>query len=75
MVCVETDWFEMAWSGGSYNNFEFGPDVSSEWVVEQGVEMAWYASGLTRNSQIKHGLPIMRKYVRWTILQIKEAVK
>ncbi|PWA55706.1 zinc finger, C2H2, ENTH/VHS [Artemisia annua] len=53
-------------SGGSYNNFDFGPDISSERVAEQGVEKAWYASGnnstetpsrLARNSQIKHGLP------------------
>ncbi|GJT19639.1 hypothetical protein Tco_0878345 [Tanacetum coccineum] len=53
-------------SGGSYNNFDFGPDISSERVAEQGVEKAWYAPGnnsiekqsrLTTNSQIKHCLP------------------
>ncbi|PWA92366.1 zinc finger, C2H2, ENTH/VHS [Artemisia annua] len=49
-------------SGGSYNNFDFGPDVSSERVAEQGVEKAWYAFGnkstetlsrLARNSSNK----------------------
>lgn len=54
-------------SGASYNNFDFGSDITSERVADQGVEKSWYGSSnnstetiprLARNSfDLKHGLP------------------